>query len=173
LTQILMFVEAGQPVKQQITKLSALVQRYTGDPFISCRPFEKKDLCNPNPCGPGAQCQAGFDRSGTDRPVCTCPTGYRGDPLIRCSRGECINDSECPLDRACFDFNCRSPCENACGQNAECQARNHGAICSCPSGYVGDPLTACRASRRSQSNVIGFSRFKRNLDPYFLLFPEN
>ena len=87
--------------------------------------------------------------------------------------GECINDSECPLDRACFDFNCRSPCENACGQNAECQARNHGAICSCPSGHVGDPLTACRHSRRKQSNVSGFSRFKRSLDPYLLLFPKN
>ena len=54
---------------------------------MSCRPFEKKDLCTPNPCGPGAQCQAGFDRSGTDRPVCTCPAGYRGDPLVSCSRG--------------------------------------------------------------------------------------
>ena len=42
--------------------LFILSQGYTGDPFVSCRPFEKKDLCNPNPCGPGAQCQAGFDR---------------------------------------------------------------------------------------------------------------
>ena len=56
--------------------------------------------------------------------------------------GECINDSECPLDRACFDFNCRSPCDSACGQNAECQARNHGAICSCPSGFVGKAACA-------------------------------
>ena len=32
-----------------------------------------------------------FFRSGTDRPVCTCPTGYRGDPLIRCSRGKLWN----------------------------------------------------------------------------------
>ena len=72
------------------------------------------------------------------------------------------------------------------------QARNHGAICSCPSGYVGDPLTACRPARRSQvfifqnlyihlkihddfsqANVVGFSRFRRSLNPYFLLFPEN
>ena len=94
---------------------------YTGDPFVSCRRFEKKDLCTPDPCGPGANCQPGFDRSGVDRPVCTCPAGWRGDPLIRCSRGECINDSECPLDRACYDYNCRSPCDQACGQNAECQ----------------------------------------------------
>jgi hypothetical protein len=146
---------------------------YTGDPFVSCRKFEKKDLCNPDPCGPGANCQAGFDRSGVDRPVCTCPAGWRGDPLIRCSRGECINDSECSLDRACYDYNCRSPCDQACGQNAECQARNHGAICSCPSGYVGDPLTACRPARRTGGNVVGFSRFRRSVNPYFLLFPEN
>ena len=49
-----------------------------------------------------------------------------GEDLVLTSAvcpGECINDSECPLHRACFDFNCRSPCENACGQNAECQAR--------------------------------------------------
>jgi len=92
--------------------------------------------------------------------------------LISCTRGECINDSECSLDRACYDYNCRSPCDEACGQNAECQARNHGAICSCPSGFVGDPLTACRPARRSQPNVVGFSRFRRHLDPYFLLFPE-
>ena len=63
---------------------------YTGDPFVSCRQFEKRDLCNPNPCGPGANCQAGFDRSGSDRPVCTCPAGYRGDPLVSCNRGNNI-----------------------------------------------------------------------------------
>jgi hypothetical protein len=38
---------------------------------------------------------------------------------------------------------------------------------------AGDPLTACRQSRKQQANVVGFSRFKRNLSPYFLLFPEN
>ena len=29
----------------------------------------------------------GNDRSGSDRPVCTCPKGYRGDPLVSCTRG--------------------------------------------------------------------------------------
>ncbi len=38
---------------------------------------------------------------------------------------------------------------------------------------AGDPLTACRQSRRQQANVVGFSRFKRNLTPHFLLFPNN
>ena len=32
---------------------------FTGDPFVSCREFTKQDLCNPNPCGPGATCQPG------------------------------------------------------------------------------------------------------------------
>ena len=66
-------------------------------------------MCNPNPCGPGATCQPGTifhhkyffknifqiifffignDRSGSDRPVCTCPKGYRGDPLVSCTRGK-------------------------------------------------------------------------------------
>merc|ERR1739848_260070 len=50
---------------------------------------------SPNPCGIGATCQPGFDRSGNDRPVCTCPPGYRGDPQVSCVRGECEQDSEC------------------------------------------------------------------------------
>merc|ERR1712026_460688 len=60
---------------------------FTGDPFVSCREFTRKDLCTPNPCGSGARCQPGNDRSGSDRPVCTCPTGFRGDPLVSCTRG--------------------------------------------------------------------------------------
>merc|ERR1712029_783104 len=40
----------------------------------------------------------------SDRPVCTCPSGYRGDPLVSCTRGECENDSECRSDQACFNF---------------------------------------------------------------------
>lgn len=36
----------------------------TGDPFVSCRPFTKEDLCIPNPCGTNAQCVPGHDNSG-------------------------------------------------------------------------------------------------------------
>lgn len=36
----------------------------TGDPFISCRPFTKEDLCSPNPCGTNAQCVPGHDNTG-------------------------------------------------------------------------------------------------------------
>eukprot|EP00096_Caligus_rogercresseyi_P003584 TRINITY_DN1682_c0_g1_i1.p1 TRINITY_DN1682_c0_g1~~TRINITY_DN1682_c0_g1_i1.p1 ORF type:complete len:844 (-),score=166.73 TRINITY_DN1682_c0_g1_i1:574-3105(-) len=134
---------------------------FTGDPFVSCREFSKKDLCEPNPCGDGATCNPGTDRSGNDRPVCTCSPGYRGDPLIRCVRGECENDSECPSNMACYDFNCKDPCVDACGLNAECRALNHGAICSCRSGYVGNPLESCR---ESQSNSRIFNQHSNNND---------
>jgi len=80
---------------------------WTGDPFISCREFNKNDLCNVNSCGANAQCQPGIikpidsgslnevimlklgvdRRTGEDKPVCTCPGGYVGDPLVSCNRG--------------------------------------------------------------------------------------
>jgi hypothetical protein len=60
---------------------------YTGDPFVSCRQFTQEDLCSPNPCGQNAVCRPGSDRSGNDKPVCTCPSGHRGDPLVSCRRG--------------------------------------------------------------------------------------
>merc|ERR1712241_486432 len=147
---------------------------FTGDPFVSCREFTRKDLCVPNPCGSGARCQPGNDRSGADRHVCTCPTGFRGDPLSGCTRGECENDSDCSPPQACFHFKCKDSCQDACGIEAQCKPVNHGAICSCPNGYVGDPLTACRRTRSQSSNrqntrVIGLSRFKRAVD-YFTGF---
>lgn len=58
----------------------------TGDPFVSCRPFTKADLCNPDPCGTNAQCVPGYDNTNKERPVCTCQPGYTGNPLSHCSR---------------------------------------------------------------------------------------
>ena len=44
-------------------------------------------MLQPNPCGEGAECTPGNDRSGSDRPVCLCPSGSRGNPLQRCTKG--------------------------------------------------------------------------------------
>lgn len=44
------------------------------------------DLCEPNPCGANAKCTPGHDRTGAERPVCTCPTGYRGNALVSCEK---------------------------------------------------------------------------------------
>lgn len=126
---------------------------FTGHPFDRCRPFTKSDLCEPNPCGSNADCKPGTDRSGNDRPVCFCRTGFLGDPLVSCSRGECIDHADCPANKACYGYKCVDPCVSTssrsgqvCGTSARCDARNHGAVCSCPVGYDGDPLTSCRPS---------------------------
>ncbi|KAJ8950737.1 hypothetical protein NQ318_011230 [Aromia moschata] len=72
-----------------LTPVCSCPKDMTGDPFVHCRPFEPRDLCEPNPCGSNAHCEPGHDRSGKERPVCTCPFGYIGDPLKACFKGEC------------------------------------------------------------------------------------
>lgn len=126
---------------------------YTGHPFESCRPFTSADLCNPNPCGSGADCTPGYSRSGENRPVCTCPTGYIGDPLISCSKGECDSDSQCLSSQACYRYMCMDPCYTSvgsvCGENAACVVKNHKPVCSCPRGYDGDARESCFPSAGS------------------------
>lgn len=69
-----------------LTPVCSCPRDMTGDPFVRCRPFTKEDLCTPNPCGVNAQCTPGFDKSGKERPVCTCLPGYTGNSLSSCVR---------------------------------------------------------------------------------------
>jgi len=98
----------------------------------------ENDPCSPSPCGLDANC---LKRGRLAE--CQCPAGYKGDPYVACRRGDCEYDRECPNNRACFDYNCRDPCIEACGLNANCEVRDHRPICSCPKGFRGDPLVAC------------------------------
>ncbi|XP_054268887.1 neurogenic locus notch homolog protein 1-like [Macrosteles quadrilineatus] len=100
------------------------------------------DLCTPNPCGTNARCELEH-LSFEERPVCTCIPGYLGDPLSYCRRDECSTDNDCRKDQNCTNYNCVSSCTNQCGVDAVCNARNHVAVCSCPPGYTGRPLTRC------------------------------
>lgn len=84
----------------------------------------KGQTCYPNPCGINAECR---DRSG--RPVCSCPAGYRGDPITHCIRSECLDHIECPGHLSCRNGNCVNPCSGQCGINAECIVRNHVPVC--------------------------------------------
>ena len=54
----------------------------------------------------------------------------------------CEADSECPVDKACFNGNCVNPCN--CGLNAECVVIKHTPLCFCPPGYSGDPKVECQ-----------------------------
>lgn len=44
---------------------------------------------------------------------------------------------------ACIGGKCQNPCVGTCGQNALCQVLHNSPICSCPSGFMGDPFIKC------------------------------
>ncbi|CAH0548908.1 unnamed protein product [Brassicogethes aeneus] len=95
--------------------------------------------CSSGTCGQNAQCQV-----VGGRPVCSCLRGYSGDPISLCKRSECLDNSECRGHQTCRNGVCINPCDGICGTNANCDARNHVPVCSCPAGYTGDPFSRCR-----------------------------
>ncbi|XP_055543234.1 nidogen [Wyeomyia smithii] len=130
-----------------LTPICSCPRDMTGDPFVSCRPFTKEDLCDPNPCGLNAICTPGYDRNNQERPVCTCPAGYTGNALSNCVKGECQSDSMCADNKACVNYMCVDPCAGQCGTGAQCQVKRHIALCTCPVGTQGDALVICRAAK--------------------------
>lgn len=152
--------------------ICSCLQGYTGEPFTRCSKIECTSLflllwlilqfsysiffsklylflflappppkiaenpCVPSPCGPNSQC-----RVVGSQPACSCLQNFIGRPP-NC-RPECINDSECPNNLACKNEKCRDPCTGYCGINAQCIVVNHGPVCSCLPGYIGDPSSSC------------------------------
>lgn len=98
-----------------------------------------RDPCIPSPCGAFSECR---DIGGV--PSCSCLPTYRGSPP-NC-KPECTINTECPANMACMQQKCRDPCPGSCGILAECSVVNHVPICSCLSGYTGDPFTSCTLS---------------------------
>ncbi|KAG5895967.1 hypothetical protein JTB14_027967 [Gonioctena quinquepunctata] len=116
---------------------------HTGDPFRYCNllPQETEEPpvenpCQRSPCGPNSQC-----REVSGQAVCSCLPEYTGTPPG--CRPECTVSSECTHNKACMNLKCIDPCPGTCGLNANCQVINHSPICSCQSGYTGDPFTRC------------------------------
>ena len=59
-------------------------------------------------------------------------------------QSECVADSGCPGHQECIHDKCKSICrKKTCGRNAECEAKNHQAVCKCASGFSGDPYKVC------------------------------
>ena len=108
----------------------------------------QQNPCEPSPCGPNAQCQV-----INNSPSCSCLSEFTGSPP-NC-RPECISNSECPSNLACINQKCRDPCPGSCGENAICNTVSHTPMCTCSSGYTGDPFTQCILQQRK--NVILFS----------------
>lgn len=95
-----------------------------------------RDPCQPSPCGSYSNC-----RVIDNHAVCSCQPNYVGSPP-QC-RPECVVSTDCAQNMACIDQKCRDPCPGTCGQNADCQVINHNPVCSCTSGYTGDPFFGC------------------------------
>lgn len=96
--------------------------------------------CQPTPCGPNAQCR---ERNGAA--ACACPADYIGDPYdnqLGCRR-ECELNNDCASHLACVGFKCIDPCPDNCGTLSICHVEAHVPVCTCPTGYTGDPYFAC------------------------------
>lgn len=85
-----------------------------------------------------------------DQAVCSCMPNYINSPP-NC-RPECVLNSECDSMKACVNQKCIDPCPGTCGLSAKCTVINHSPICSCPSGYTGDPFTRCNTIPRKQTH---------------------
>lgn len=93
--------------------------------------------CSPSPCGLNALCK---ERNNAG--ACVCIENYIGNPYEGC-RPECTVNSDCPSNKGCVNNKCEDPCPGSCGTNAECQVVNHVPLCTCYSGYTGDPFRYC------------------------------
>jgi len=108
-------------------------------PAISYDPPKEtyRDPCVPSPCGAYGQCRAQGNQA-----VCSCLPGYFGAPP-NC-QPECVINPDCASHLACISEKCRDPCPGSCGLQAQCNVINHTPICSCPSGYQGNPFVSCQ-----------------------------
>lgn len=120
---------------------------FTGNAYYICNeipleePFiDQGNPCNPSPCGSNSKCL--ISQNGVA--ACSCLDHMIGTPP-NC-RPECISSNECDLYKSCsVHQRCVDPClQNVCGTNAKCVVTNHNPICSCPSGYSGNPFVSCQ-----------------------------
>jgi len=60
---------------------------------LACKEYYCRDPC-PGACGPGATCEV-----VNHRPICSCPEGYRGDPVTGCEKNIVIGGRHAPAPR--------------------------------------------------------------------------
>lgn len=97
------------------------------------------NTCSENTCGNNALCIPTRHRA-----VCSCPSGFSGDPLKECKLYECLKNEDCGADEECHkDGMCKNVCSNSCGINAICRSINRRPQCVCPPNYTGNPKVEC------------------------------
>lgn len=118
-------------------RMSSLSKRNNFKFIVAQSPVEKFTPCVPSPCGSNAVCN---EQNGAAS--CKCIADYIGNPYEGC-RPECVINSDCSANQACIRSKCQNPCPGFCGYNAVCQIVNHTPLCTCQSGYTGDPFVQC------------------------------
>lgn len=99
----------------------------------SCINKQCVPACAADTCGIKAEC-FGINHVA----VCECPQGFNGNPKIGCNVIGCRKDDECPINAACINSKCISPCEQTtvCQRDEICRVYNHKPECSCPPGTI-------------------------------------
>ncbi|XP_054266899.1 uncharacterized protein LOC128989059 isoform X2 [Macrosteles quadrilineatus] len=57
---------------------------------------------------------------------------------------ECLTNDECISGKICRAKKCTDPCDTVCGLNTICVVHEGAPMCSCKTGYKGDPFTECK-----------------------------
>ncbi|KAI5719789.1 hypothetical protein M8J76_014878 [Diaphorina citri] len=124
------------------------------------------DECLTRPCHKSASC---INTPGSFR--CVCKPNTVGDPYLNpgcvpalgCSRA-----SDCNATLSCIHRRCLDPCtvpENQCGPNALCDVTDHIPTCTCPEGYLGDPLNMDIGCFRVECSHPSHCAYDRTCDP--------
>ena len=109
-------------------------------------------------CGTRAECEVDFHT-----PICVCPPGLQGNPLVACIEAGCSSNNECATDEIC-DFapgsgftrkECQALCNPGnCARGADCIAKDHRETCTCRFPLIGDGYAAC-LERKFHRHVEG------------------
>lgn len=110
----------------------------------ACISQECQDPCRGTSCGTRAECKVEYHY-----PICFCPRGLQGNPLVACIEVGCLHDDECHHTERCDKV--RGECVPLClGQpcavGASCTAQNHREVCNCDPPLQGDGHVYCTQS---------------------------
>lgn len=132
------------------TPICKCPETYSGDPFVACTPVlkiatEKEQTIEPN--------QISEEKQTSEKIMTFDETTVAIFP----NNIECESSLECSEDKACIDYQCKDPCNNFCGNEAECKPIYHTPICSCNVGFTGDPYTECLEFSDQGKIVINYT----------------
>lgn len=126
---------------------------FTGDPLGSCFKLDEKAPCDPNPCGPNAECIPEDDKIG---PHCKCLKNFYDWPP-NCRPG-CESDEQCADDELCISRvnKCEKVCDpSPCGENSVCRVdrAKSRVFCSCLEGFIPERGAGCREKLPSDFEI--------------------